>query len=219
MNNTDQFLKAINILEKEFPHFKAPIVELEKATPKEPFFILITTLLSLRSRDEMTVLVIRDLYKQIKSPQDILAIPLEKLEKIIYKIGFYRQKAATLKSVCDVLLTQYQGKVPETLEELVSIKGIGRKTANIVLSLAYGVPTIAVDVHVHRISNRLGFLSTKTPYETEMALTKKVPTTYWNKVNRLLVGLGQTFCTPLSPHCSRCPINEYCEQVDVIKSR
>ncbi len=186
---------------------------------KDPFLVLISCLLSLRSKDSVTIDVCRELFKMAQTPQAILSISTKKLETILFKIGFYRNKAKTIKHVCQVLIDKFNGKVPKTLDELLHIKGIGRKTANLVLGVAYGIPSICVDIHVHRISNRLGFIKTKTTLETEFALQKLLHKKHWIEWNKLLVTWGQNICTPISPWCSKCAIKNHCKQVGVTKSR
>ncbi len=186
---------------------------------QNPFLILISCLLSLRAKDSVTIRVSTDLFKVAKTPQAILALPLKRLEKIIYQIGFYKNKSKTIHSVCKVLIDKYDGKVPKTKEELLSIKGIGQKTANLVLGKAYGIPAICVDVHVHRISNRLGLIKTKTPEQTEEALEKILPKKDWIEWNELLVKWGQNVCAPISPHCNTCKISNYCKKVGITKHR
>lgn len=186
---------------------------------KSPFLILISCLLSLRAKDSTTLPICRVLFNKAQTPQELLAIPIPELEKIIYKTGFYKRKAAQLHFVSRELLERFGGNVPKTEKELLSIKGVGIKTANLVLAEAYNIPAICVDTHVHKISNRLGLVDTKTPEETEKALKKVLPQKYWIEWNRLLVMWGQNICVPVSPFCSKCEIYDYCERVGVKKSR
>jgi endonuclease III len=186
---------------------------------RNPFLVLIGCLLSLRTKDAVTDAAIERLLHRARTPQEILELPSDELEHIIYPVGFYRTKARVLKGVSRTLLDNYGGRVPNTMEELLKLKGVGRKTANIVITEAFGKPGIPVDTHVHRISNRLGAVRTKTPYETETELKKVVPRRYWLVYNMLLVTHGQKTCAPISPFCSRCPIFQLCGRVDVIKSR
>ncbi len=152
-------------------------------------------------------------------PKDILEIPLSNLEKIIFKIGFYKNKAKVLHKVSSFLIEKYNGQVPKTEKKLLNLPGVGRKTANLVLGLAFDIPAICVDIHVHRISNRLGIIKTKTPEQTEIELQKILPKNYWILWNDLIVKHGQNICTPQSPKCSICKIKEYCNQVGVKKTR
>lgn len=186
---------------------------------KNPFLILISCLLSLRAKDTTTLPICRILFKKAQTPEEILAIPLPKLEKIIYKTGFYKRKAKQLHLVSKEILERFGGVVPKTERELLSIKGVGIKTANLVLAEAYDIPAICVDTHVHRISNRLGIVKTKTPDATEKALKLVLPKKYWREWNRLLVMWGQNICVPVSPFCSKCAIYDYCDRVGVTRSR
>lgn len=185
----------------------------------DPFIMLISCLLSLRAKDTATLPVCRQLFNAAKTPQDILKIPITQLEKLLYSIGFYKRKAQLLHDVCTDLIARFAGKVPNTEQELLSIKGVGRKTANLVLGEGFGIPAICVDIHVHRISNRLGLVNTKTPHETEEQLKVLLPQEYWVEFNRLLVTWGQNICVPVSPLCSQCAIYTLCERVGVTKHR
>jgi Predicted EndoIII-related endonuclease len=186
---------------------------------RDPFLILIACLLSLRAKDTVTYPVSKLLFARARTPQQLLAIPLAELEGIIRPIGFFRRKAQVLHDVCTDLIERFESKVPATQEELMSIKGIGPKTANLVLSEGFGVPAICVDVHVHRIANRLGLVSTKAPEETELALKALFPRDRWSEINTYLVMWGQNVCTPTSPFCSSCAVRPLCKRVGVVKSR
>ena len=153
------------------------------------------------------------------SPKEMLAVPAEAIEKAIYPVAFYRVKARTIRAISEDLLNRFEGNVPSKLEDLLQLPGVGRKTANIVVTLGFRKPGIAVDTHVHRISNRLGYVRTKTPEQTEMALRKKLPPKYWMTLNDLLVRYGQNLCKPVSPFCSMCRISAYCKRVGVTTSR
>jgi endonuclease III len=185
----------------------------------DPFIIIVSCLLSLRARDATTIHVCRVLFNKIRTPQELLALPVADLEQIIYKTGYYKVKAQVLINLSHLLISKYQGKVPRILEELMSIKGVGIKTANLVLGLAFNEPAICVDTHVHRISNRLGVIKTKTPEQTEEALRKVLPRDYWIEWNKQLVMFGQTQCVPISPKCSTCPLRPVCPRIGVTKSR
>ncbi len=208
--------RAIAILRREMPRYAVPIVS---HYVESPFRVLISTLLSLRTKDKTTAAAAQRLFAQADTPEAILRIPLESLEKIIYPVGFYKNKAATLHHVCRTLLETYGGKVPSDLDELLTIKGIGRKTANLVVTLGFNLPGICVDIHVHRISNRWGYVKTAVPDETETALRKKLPKKYWIEYNDLLVTYGQNVCLPVSPHCSKCPLAAFCPKVGVTRHR
>ena len=212
--------EVIVALRKNTKKFTPPLIDLLiKEFGHNPFIILIGCLLSLRAKDITTIHVCRSLFKIAKTPEQLLAIPRENLEDLLFPIGFYKNKSKTLQHVCQVIIEQFGGKVPQTEEELLSIKGVGRKTATLVLGLAFGVPAICVDTHVHRISNRLGFIKTKTPVETEAALKELLPKEYWIEWNKLIVMWGQNVCVPISPFCSLCAIRPYCKRVGVKKSR
>lgn len=186
---------------------------------RKPFMILVSTVMSARAKDVTTMPITKRLFRRYKTPKDFVRIPTKRLEKLIYGIGFYRQKAKRIKALSRMLIEKHGGKVPQKLEQLLELPGVGRKTANCVLVYAYRKPAIPVDTHVHRVSNRLGMVRTKTPAETEIALMKIVPKRYWIDINELFVRHGQMVCTPLSPFCSRCPIRKYCMRVGVKRSR
>lgn len=185
----------------------------------DAFKILISCLLSLRTQDKNTEKASKRLFAVADTPKEILKIPDKKLEELIYSSGHYKKKAKTLKHVSKVLIEEYKGKVPDKKEELLKIKGIGPKTANIVLAFAYGKPVLPIDTHCHRIPNRLGWIKTKTPEQTEKELEKILPKKYWKEFNAIFVLFGQTICQPISPHCSKCPVRGYCPRIGVTKSR
>ena len=149
----------------------------------------------------------------------MLKLSMVDLEKVIYPVGFYRTKAKTILNICNVLKEKYKSKVPKEIDELLKLKGVGRKTANLVVTLAFGKPGICVDTHVHRISNRWGFVRTKTPLQTERALRENLPEKYWVRYNSILVAFGQQICRPISPRCTVCPVEKYCDKVGVLKNR
>ncbi|HHG74866.1 MAG TPA: endonuclease III [Persephonella sp.] len=218
--DTATFLKVLDILQKEFPKWNAPVVSLmAKRDHRTPFQILISTIISLRTKDQVTAQASERLFKIAKTPEDILKLSEEEIQEAIYPAGFYKNKAKTIKEIARIIVEKYNGKVPDTLEELLKLPGVGRKTANLVLALSFGKPAICVDIHVHRITNRLGFVKTKNPEETEKQLMEKVPVKDWNRINDLLVAFGQTICKPVSPLCSKCPVEKYCEKVGVEKHR
>jgi len=186
---------------------------------RDPYLILISCLLSLRAKDTMSLPVSRELFEHARTPQQMLKLSQRQIEKVIYSVGFYRQKAKQLRAVSKALIDDFGGMVPGTLEELLLLPGVGRKTANLVLGQAFGVPAICVDIHVHRISNRLGLVKTKTPEQTEAALEKILPTRYWVEYNKLLVMWGQNVCLPTSPLCSGCAIADMCSRIGVIRFR
>jgi len=191
----------------------------------EPWAVLVSTILSLRTKDEVTLETSRRLLAKAPGPAELAALSEDKVARLAYPAGFYRTKAANLKKIAAILLEQYNGKVPACMDALLALPGVGRKTANLVLIEAFDLPGICVDVHVHRISNRCGWLrtenryGTKTPEETEMTLREILPKKYWKGINALLVLYGQNLCRPVSPWCSRCVIKAHCKQMGVGKSR
>jgi endonuclease-3 len=209
----------IKILQKELDVNTLPVVSHLATEKYDPFIILISTLLSLRTKDEVTAEATERLFQLAATPQEMLQILVEKIAETIYPVGFYRVKARTIHHVCRELIGRYSSKVPDNLDDLMSIKGVGRKTVNLVIALAYGKAAICVDTHVHRISNRLGYVKTKIPEETEFALRRKLPRSYWIIYNTLMVAFGRKTCKPVSPLCSRCPVIKYCRKVGVRASR
>lgn len=207
--------KIYRILEKQFKSYPAPVVDLIEAQTKDPFKILVTTMLSARTKDQTTSEVAHRLFEVVNKPEDLNNYTIEELEKMVYPVGFFRNKARYLKELPKVLKAEFNNTVPEEIDDLVKLPGVGRKTANLVRAIAFKKHAICVDVHVHRISNRFGFIKTKTPFETEMALRKKLPKKYWININSYLVAFGQNHCTPLNPKCSTCTIYDECERVGV----
>jgi endonuclease III len=185
----------------------------------DPYKVLIACLLSLRARDENTEKVSKQLFKIADTPQKMIKLSIPKLEKIVFSSGHYKKKARSIKHVSQIIIKKHKGKVPNKKEDLLAIKGIGPKTANIVLAFAYGQEVLPIDTHCHRIPNRLGWMRTKTPEETEKELEKILPRRYWGEFNAIFVLFGQTLCQPVSPWCSKCPIRKYCDKKGVIRSR
>jgi endonuclease-3 len=210
---------VIKILKKELAVGIMPIISHLAENQRDPFVILISTLLSLRTKDEVTAVATDRLFALATTPAEMLRVPLQKIAKTIYPVGFYHVKARTIHWVCRDLIKRFNSKVPDDLDELLSIKGVGRKTANLVVSLAYGKKGICVDTHVHRISNRLGYVKTKTPDETEFALRAKLPHKHWIIYNTIMVAFGRKTCKPISPLCGKCPVFKYCDRVGVGLSR
>jgi endonuclease-3 len=204
---------------KDYYADDVPVVTRLAARRQDPFLVLIGCLLSLRTRDETTDAAMERLMEKARTPEAILAMPVEELERAIYPVGFYRVKARLLKDVSRTVIEKYDRRVPDSIEELLTIKGVGRKTANIVITEGFGIPGIAVDTHVHRISNRLGAVKTRTPGETEEELRRRLPRQYWIPINPLLVTHGRRTCVPISPFCSRCPVPEICARAGVARSR
>lgn len=209
----------VKILKEELDLGEMPIVSHLAQSERDPFVILISTLLSLRTKDEVTAVATDRLFALASTPEAMLKVPQAKIAKVIYPVGFYRNKAQTIHHTCRELIDRFGSKVPDNLADLLSIKGVGRKTANLVVTLAYGKDGICVDTHVHRISNRLGYVETKNPDETEMALRDKLPRKHWIIYNTLLVAFGRKTCKPVSPLCSTCPLSRYCDRVGVTISR
>ena len=209
----DEVIRTLTRIVRQWP---VPVVGHYKA---DPFATLISCLLSLRTRDEITRAASERLFRLARTPQQLLALSTRVIERAIYPAAFYRVKARTLRSVCRVLLDRYHGLVPSDLDALLTIKGIGRKTANLVVTLAFRKAGICVDTHVHRISNRWGYVRTRTPEQTEMALRTILPRRHWITYNDLLVTFGQNLCQPVSPWCSRCPLAALCARVGVTHSR
>ncbi|MDR3173137.1 MAG: endonuclease III [Treponema sp.] len=186
---------------------------------RDPWAVLVSTILSLRTKDEVTLAASARLLKEAPGPAELYRLGEEAVARLAYPAGFYRTKAANLKKIAAILLDKYDGKVPSDMDELLALPGVGRKTANLVLIEAFDLPGICVDVHVHRICNRAGWLESKSPEETEMALRDRLPRRYWKGINALLVLYGQQTCRPVSPYCSRCVISGHCRRNGVEKSR
>lgn len=203
--------KIYLILRESLLKYKIPLAEQINVKTKEPFFVLIATILSSRTKDETTAKACDKLFKEVSSFKDIEKIDLKKLESILYPVGFYKTKARNLKKL-SIIIKKQNYKIPKTLEELILLPGVGRKTANLVLSVAFKKDAICVDTHVHRIMNRIGYIKTNNALETEMVLRKKLPLKLWKETNYLFVILGQNICYPKKPNCSKCPINKYCEK-------
>ncbi|MDO9529668.1 MAG: endonuclease III [Syntrophales bacterium] len=218
MNDND-IVKVVNVLKRELEICEPPIVSSLAEKTRSPFQILISTLLSLRTKDEITAVACKNLFALASTPEEMLKLSEEKIIRAIYPVGFYRNKAKTILHICRELIDKYKSKVPDTAEELLSLKGVGRKTANLVAALGYNRKEICVDIHVHRISNRLGYVKTGTPEKTEYALKEKLPQKYWSIYNTLMVTFGKNICRPVSPFCSKCPVSMQCDRVGVVKSR
>jgi endonuclease-3 len=211
--------RAISILRREIRQWDDPIVTKLARKKRDPFKILIATILSLRTKDTCTAEAAARLFALADTPEGLLRIPAGTIAKTIYPVGFYNTKARNIHSVCRNLLERFGGRAPDTIEELLSLQGVGRKTANLVLSQGYGIPAICVDTHVHRITNRWGYVTTKSPEETEMRLREILPRRYWIILNDLLVTYGQNLCAPVSPWCSRCKLRPFCPRIGVARSR
>ena len=211
--------RIIPLLEQELGKRELPIVTYLAEEHRNPFEILISTLLSLRTKDEVTAAATERLFALAATPAQMVGLSEAEIQKAIYPVGFYRNKARTIRHVCRDLIDRFDSAVPGTLEELLTLKGVGRKTANLVVTLGFDRPGICVDTHVHRISNRLGYVRTRNPEETEFALRAKLPPKYWSRYNTLLVAFGRNTCRPISPLCSNCPVAALCDRIGVTTSR
>ena len=216
----DQIHAAIKILRREVRQWQEPVVGIvARESARDPFRILISCLLSLRTKDKTTSEASARLFALAYTPAGLLKLSQRRIERAIYPVGFYRTKAKAIHAICRRLLQVYEGKVPQSIDELITLAGVGRKTANLVVTVGYKKPGICVDIHVHRISNRWGYVKTRTPEETEQALRARLPKRYWITFNDLLVPYGQNLCQPVSPFCSRCKLIDMCDRVGVVRSR
>ena len=220
MMDTRTINAVLRILKKEIKKWKVPAVGIiaDGATDR-PFETLISTILSLRTKDKVTEGASRRLLKRAPTAKAITTLSAVEIERLIYPVGFYKTKAQNLLKTCNILTRNYGGEVPRDMEALLKLPGVGRKTANLVLTVGFGDFGICVDTHVHRISNLWGYVKTKTPEETEFSLRDKLPKRHWKKYNDILVTFGQNLCVPVSPWCSRCPVTKYCPKVGLKKSR
>lgn len=216
----DQIHAVLRIVKREIRRWREPVVGVvARESARDPFRILISCLLSLRTKDQTTDEASARLFALAHRPETMVSLPVETIERAIYPVGFYRTKAQAIRRICRRLLDEYGGAVPDSIDELLTLPGVGRKTANLVVTVGYQKPGICVDVHVHRICNRWGYVNTKTPEQTEEALRRRLPKRYWITFNDLLVPYGQNLCRPVSPLCSRCKLTAYCDRVGVTKSR
>jgi endonuclease-3 len=208
------------ILRESAKAWQLPMVEsMGQHKERSPYQILIATILSLRTKDTLTAQIAPKLFALADNPHEMVLLSLEEIVEIIYPVGFYRNKAKSILAVSQKLIDDHEGKVPDDLEALLELPGVGRKTANLVVTAGFNKPGICVDTHVHRISNRWGYVQTKTPEQTEFALRDKLPQEYWIEYNGLLVSMGQNLCTPISPWCSQCAVSQFCSRVGVERSR
>jgi len=198
-------------LKNHFHSVKTPVVDLIQIKTEDPFKVLVTTILSARTKDETTAKVAEKLFQKVNKVEDFDKLSYEELDEIITPVGFHRVKAKHLKQLPKVLKDKFNGKIPEEIDDLLLLPGVGRKTANLVRAVAFKKPAICVDVHVHRICNRWGYVKTKTPFKTEMALREKLPEKYWLNFNSYVVAFGQNLCKPRKPQCERCPVAEFCD--------
>ena len=221
MTSQQEIATTLKMIQKSIRKFQEPAVtQISHVTKHDPYRVLISCLLSLRTKDATTAKASEKLFAAADTPRRMLKLTKKRIEKLIYPVGFYRTKARRILDISRTLLKNYHGNVPRQMEELLKLKGVGRKTANIVLTYAFENPEgLAVDTHVHRISNRLGWVHTKMPDQTEMALRSTVPKKHWIIINDAFVTFGQNICAPVSPFCTRCPVQNLCKQVGVTKHR
>lgn len=211
--------KVIHILREEYKHWQTPAVTIVAQCNGSPFKVLISCIISLRTKDEVTALASARIFAKAETVEEMQKLSVEEISHLIYPAGFYHTKAAQIAAIANRLVDEYGGIVPDSIEELLNFKGVGRKTANLVITLGFGKPGICVDTHVHRISNRLGYIKTKTPEQSEWALRNLLPPEYWIEINDLLVAFGQNHCHPVSPRCSNCKLYGLCDRVGVKKFR
>jgi endonuclease-3 len=225
MGATTQIEKELNIdrfvdtLSESYRNWQAPVITWIANRGATPFEILVSTILSLRTKDEVTSQAAARLFARARTPQQILDVGQAEVARLIYPVGFYPTKAGRLVQISRILMDTYNGQVPEDLDALLQLPGVGRKTANLVLVEGFGKDAICVDTHVHRISNRIGYVCTATAEQTEFALRDKLPRKHWIRYNELLVAFGQVICRPVSPFCSRCPVSGMCPRIGVDRSR
>jgi len=211
--------KVWPLLKRQVRGLHLPWLEKIAARERDPYTILISCILSLRTQDRTTGEASERLFSLASTPEKMAMLSVREIEKAIYPVGFYRVKAKRIKGMSREITEKYHSRVPDEIEELLTLKGVGRKTANLVVTLGYNKQGICVDTHVHRITNRWGYVKTRTPEETEFALRKKLPGKYWKEINGLLVAFGQGICRPISPLCSQCAIEVYCPKTGVGKRR
>lgn len=212
--------RMLRVLRREVRQWKVPAVgRIADEAADRAFETLVSTILSLRTKDAVTAAASRKLLRRASTAAAIAALSEPEIERLIYPVGFYRTKAVHLRKACMMLQQRYAGQVPRSLEQLLQLPGVGRKTANLVVTVGYGDYGICVDTHVHRIMNLWGYVATRTPDETEMQLRQKLPRKNWKTLNDILVTFGQNLCVPISPWCSRCPVSQYCSKVGLTRSR
>jgi endonuclease-3 len=211
--------RFVATLADQYRQWRPPIITFIAQRGATPFEVLVSTLLSLRTKDEVTAQAAARLFAEARTPERLLALGEKKVAGLIYPVGFYPTKAKRLLQISRILLETHGGQVPDDLETLLTLPGVGRKTANLVLVEGYGKAAICVDTHVHRISNRIGYVRTKTATQTEATLRAKLPRRHWMRYNELLVAFGQVICRPVSPFCSRCPVADMCPRLGVMRSR
>ncbi len=210
---------SLRRIERELEGSQPPVVTLIAEAERDPYKVLISTILSARTKDEVTAESSARLFAVAPTAAELARLPPSRIEKLIFPVGFYRTKAKNVRKTAQALLADFDGVVPDTIAELVKLPGVGRKTANLVLTEGFQKPAICVDTHVHRISNLWGFIETEQPEQSEMVLREKLPRRYWIDYNKNLVSFGQQICTPTSPWCSRCPLNDWCPRIGVGRTR
>ena len=210
---------VMTVIEQECQQWETPSVTVVSEKYSSAFHVLVSCIISLRTKDAVTATASARLFERAGSPQELIRLTIPEIAGLIYPAGFYRTKAEQIYTICKQLLAEYNGTVPDSIEELLYFKGVGRKTANLVMTLGHGKLGICVDIHVHRITNRWGYVAAKAPDQTEQVLRGKLPVEYWIKINDLLVCYGQNLCYPVSPACSRCRLIDYCDRVGVQRSR
>ena len=215
----DEFIRIWPDLKQQVKGLQSPWLDTMASREKEPFRVLISCLLSLRTKDKVTGEASERLFLLAPSPEKLAALPAKMIEKTIFPVGFYRVKARRIKKISRTIAGEYKGRVPDTIEDLLTLEGVGRKTANLVITLGYNKPGICVDTHVHRIANRWGLIRTKSPKQTEFALREILPHRYWKQLNSILVSFGQGICRPVSPLCSQCTIRSSCSRTGFVLSR
>lgn len=216
--SSEKVLKTIKLIKGQVKNYIVPSVT-QISARRDAYQVLISCILSLRTKDKTTIQASQRLFKVADNPANMLKLTVGKIQKLIYPVGFYRNKSRAILEISRKLLKDYSGKVPPLLDALLGLKGVGRKTANLVLGLGFGVPAICVDTHVHRISNRLGWVKTNSPEETELALRSIIPRSKWIELNTILVTFGQNLCFPVSPFCSKCKVYGLCKRRGVVKLR
>jgi endonuclease-3 len=215
----DEFIGIWPVLKRQVRTLRMPWLDNMASFDRDPFRVLISCIISLRTKDEVTGAASARLFRLAGTPEELADLPVAKIEGAIYPAGFYKVKATRIRKMSADILERFHGRVPDSIDDLLTLQGVGRKTANLVVTLGYNKPGICVDTHVHRITNRWGLIRTKTPHETEFALRQMLPRRYWKELNGMLVAFGQGICKPVSPHCSQCGISFACGRVDVTKSR
>lgn len=215
----DAIHDVIKTLREEYKNWRTPAVTIVAQCNGSPFKVLISCIISLRTKDEVTALASARIFSRAQTPEEMIRLSVDEISQQIYPAGFYRNKAGQIALLSKRLVEEFDGTVPDSIDELLEFKGVGRKTANLVMTLGFGKPGICVDTHVHRICNRLGYVSTKNPDETEMVLRSQLPAEYWIEINNLLVAFGRNHCHPVSPRCSSCKLFNVCVKIGVKASR